>query len=95
MDNAIAVDDGGVLNREGLRYPDEFVKHKVLDAVGDLYTLGHNLIGAVTAYKSGHKLNNLLVRALLEQPSCYEEMCFETSNKSPFVYGEAQALSPA
>ncbi|MEM9605153.1 MAG: UDP-3-O-acyl-N-acetylglucosamine deacetylase [Pseudomonadota bacterium] len=95
LDNAIAVDDGGVLNREGLRYPDEFVKHKVLDAVGDLYLVGHNLIGAVTAYKSGHRLNNLLVRALLEQPSCYEEICFETTRKSPFVYGEAAAFVPA
>jgi len=95
LDNAIAVDDSGVLNREGLRYPDEFVKHKVLDAVGDLYLLGHNLIGAVTAYKSGHNLNNLLVRALLEQPSCFEEICFETTRKSPFVYGEAEVFVPA
>lgn len=95
LDNAIAVDDSGVLNREGLRYPDEFVKHKVLDAVGDLYLLGHNLIGAVTAYKAGHRLNNLLVRALLEQPSCYEEICFETTRQSPFVYGEAEVFVPA
>lgn len=94
LDNAIAVDDAGVLNRDGLRYPDEFVKHKVLDAVGDLYLLGHNLIGSVTAYKSGHKLNNMLVRALLDQPECFEEICFETSHQSPFVYGEAAAFAP-
>ncbi len=95
LDNAIAVDDAGVLNREGLRYPDEFVKHKVLDCVGDLYLVGHNLIGAVTAYKSGHHLNNLLVRELLSQPSCYEEICFETTHQSPFVYGEAEVFVPA
>ncbi|MEO0575380.1 MAG: UDP-3-O-acyl-N-acetylglucosamine deacetylase, partial [Pseudomonadota bacterium] len=66
MDNAIVLDDYRILNEDGLRYEDEFVKHKVLDAVGDLFLLGHSLVGEYTAYKSGHDLNNKLVRAVLE-----------------------------
>ena len=66
MDNAIVVDNYRVLNEDGLRYVDEFVKHKILDAIGDLYLLGHSLIGAFTGYKSGHGLNNQLLKALLE-----------------------------
>ena len=65
MDNAIVLDDYRVLNEDGLRYEDEFVKHKILDAIGDLYLLGHSLIGAFYGYKSGHALNNKLLRALL------------------------------
>ena len=65
MDNAIVVDDFRVLNEDGLRYEDEFVKHKILDAIGDLYLLGHSLIGAFNGYKSGHELNNRLLKALI------------------------------
>ncbi len=65
MDNAVVVDDYRVLNEEGLRYEDEFVKHKILDAIGDLYLLGHSLIGAFRGHKSGHALNNRLLRALM------------------------------
>ncbi len=67
MDNAIVLDDYRVLNEDGLRYEDEFVKHKVLDAIGDLYLLGHSLLGAYSGYKSGHELNNQLLRQLLRQ----------------------------
>ena len=67
MDNAIVLDDYRVLNEDGLRYEDEFVKHKILDAIGDLYLLGHSLIGAFYGYKSGHALNNQLLRALLAE----------------------------
>ena len=72
MDNAIVLDDYRVLNEDGLRYEDEFVKHKVLDAIGDLYLLGHSLIGAYSGYKSGHELNNQLLRQLLRQPESWE-----------------------
>ena len=65
MDNAIVLDDYRVLNEDGLRYEDEFVKHKILDAIGDLYLLGHSLIGEFSGYKSGHALNNRLLRALI------------------------------
>ena len=64
LDNAIAVDDQKILNEDGLRYEDEFVKHKILDAIGDLYLLGHSLIGSFKGYKSGHELNNTLLRTL-------------------------------
>lgn len=78
LDNAIVMDDYRILNEDGLRYEDEFVKHKVLDAVGDLYLLGHGLIGAFIGHKSGHELNNLLLRALLAEQSAYEIISFET-----------------
>ena len=68
LDNAIVLDDFGVLNEDGLRYEDEFVKHKILDAIGDLYLLGHSLIGEFSGHKSGHALNNRLLRALLADP---------------------------
>ncbi|MGV6826038.1 MAG: UDP-3-O-acyl-N-acetylglucosamine deacetylase [bacterium] len=77
MDNAIVVDDYRVLNDDGLRYEDEFVKHKILDAIGDLYLLGHSLIGAFSGYKSGHALNNKLLNKLLEHPEAWEEVTFE------------------
>ena len=70
--NAIALDDQKVLNQEGLRSSDEFVKHKILDAVGDLYMLGHQIVGHFEGYKSGHGLNNLLLRKMLEHPECWE-----------------------
>ncbi|MFO7287258.1 MAG: UDP-3-O-acyl-N-acetylglucosamine deacetylase [Gammaproteobacteria bacterium] len=86
LDNAIVLDDYRVLNEDGLRFRDEFVRHKVLDAVGDLYLLGRSLIGEFTGFKSGHRLNNLLLRALLEQPDTYEEISFEDQRLSPVSY---------
>jgi len=86
MDNAVVLDDYRVLNEDGLRYEDEFVKHKVLDAIGDLYLLGHGLIGAYSGYKSGHELNNLLVRDLLRKPESWEEMTFEDQDTAPISY---------
>jgi UDP-3-O-[3-hydroxymyristoyl] N-acetylglucosamine deacetylase len=86
MDNAVVLDDYRVLNADGLRYEDEFVKHKVLDAIGDLYLLGHGLIGAFSGYKSGHELNNILLRELLEQTSAWEEVTFDDSEAIPVSY---------
>lgn len=83
--NAIVVDDFRVLNEDGLRYDDEFVKHKVLDAVGDLYLLGHSLIGEFVGYKSGHGLNNRLLRELLQQEDAWEFVEF-TEENSPISY---------
>jgi UDP-3-O-[3-hydroxymyristoyl] N-acetylglucosamine deacetylase len=77
VDNAIVVDDYRILNQDGLRYDDEFVRHKVLDAIGDLYLLGHSLIGEFRAYKSGHALNNATLRALIAQPDAWELLTFE------------------
>ena len=93
MDNAVVLDDYRVLNEDGLRYEDEFVKHKVLDAIGDLYLLGHGLIGAYSGFKSGHELNNLLLRKLLENPDAWEEVIFEDQKTAPISYSHpAQAL---
>ncbi|MDX1460821.1 MAG: UDP-3-O-acyl-N-acetylglucosamine deacetylase [Xanthomonadales bacterium] len=93
MDNAVVLDDYRVLNEDGLRYEDEFVKHKVLDAIGDLYLLGHPLIGAYSGYKSGHELNNLLLRELLAKPSCWDEVTFEDESTAPVSYTHpAQAV---
>jgi UDP-3-O-[3-hydroxymyristoyl] N-acetylglucosamine deacetylase len=86
LDNSIVMDDYRVLNEDGLRFRDEFVRHKVLDAVGDLYLLGSCLIGEFTGYKSGHRLNNLLLRALIAQPDCYEEVAFDEERVSPVSY---------
>jgi UDP-3-O-[3-hydroxymyristoyl] N-acetylglucosamine deacetylase len=86
MDNAIVLDDYRILNEDGLRYANEFVIHKVLDAIGDVYLLGHGLIGELTAYKSGHDLNNRLMRAMLDDQSSYEEVTFEDSTKAPISY---------
>lgn len=83
MDNAIVMDEYRVLNSDGLRYEDEFVKHKVLDAIGDLYILGHPLIGAFTAYKSGHALNNRLLRTLLADAEAWEFISFEQAEEAP------------
>ncbi|MDM8547445.1 UDP-3-O-acyl-N-acetylglucosamine deacetylase [Candidatus Venteria ishoeyi] len=80
LDNAIVMDEYRVLNEDGLRYEDEFVKHKVLDAIGDLYLLGHNLIGAFTGHKSGHELNNRLLHTLLEDEDAWEMVTFEDQN---------------
>ena len=86
LDNAIVMDEYRVLNEDGLRYRDEFVRHKVLDAVGDLYLLGSCLIGEFSGFKSGHRLNNLLLRRLLAQPQSYEEVVFEDQRVSPVSY---------
>lgn len=86
MDNAIVVDDYRVLNEDGLRYDDEFVKHKILDAIGDLYLLGHSLIGAFTGCKSGHALNNQLLRELLKQEDAWEEVTFTEDDELPISY---------
>ncbi len=86
MDNAIVLDDYRILNEDGLRYSNEFVIHKILDAIGDMYLLGHTLIGEFRAYKSGHDLNNKLLRELLAQESAWEEVTFEDSRNSPISY---------
>jgi UDP-3-O-[3-hydroxymyristoyl] N-acetylglucosamine deacetylase len=83
LDNAVVLDEFRVLNADGLRYGDEFVKHKVLDAIGDLYLLGHPLLAAFTAHKSGHALNNLLARELLAQPDAWELVSFEDASRAP------------
>jgi UDP-3-O-[3-hydroxymyristoyl] N-acetylglucosamine deacetylase len=93
MDNAIVLDDYRVLNEDGLRYEDEFVKHKILDAIGDLYLLGHSLIGAFFGHKSGHQLNNQLLRALLADKSAWEEVTFDDPALAPISYAHpAQAV---
>ncbi|MDF2867916.1 MAG: UDP-3-O-[3-hydroxymyristoyl] N-acetylglucosamine deacetylase [Gammaproteobacteria bacterium] len=86
LDNAVVVDDSRILNEGGLRYDDEFVKHKILDAVGDLYLLGHSLIGAFEGYKSGHALNNKLLRTLLDDQTAWEIVSFEDEAKLPLSY---------
>ena len=86
VDNAIVVDEYRILNQDGLRYDDEFVRHKVLDAIGDLYLLGNSLIGEYRAYKSGHALNNASVRALLAQHDAWEMVTFEDEETAPITY---------
>lgn len=86
LDNAIVMDEFRVLNTDGLRYEDEFAKHKVLDAIGDLYLLGHPIIGAFEAYKSGHALNNRLLRELLSRQDCWEYVNFEHTEDVPKAY---------
>lgn len=86
LDNAIVVGDDGVMNEDGLRYEDEFVKHKILDSIGDLYLLGHSLVGEFIGYKSGHALNNKLLRTLLNQPDAWEMITFEDKEKAPISY---------
>ena len=83
LDNAVVLDENRVLNGDGLRYNDEFVKHKVLDAIGDLYLLGHPLLAAFSAHKSGHALNNALARELLAQPESWEYVTFEDQAQAP------------
>ena len=87
LDNTIVIDDYRILNEDGLRYDDEFVKHKILDAVGDLYLLGSSLIGHFEGYKSGHELNNLLLRALFANEQAWEYATFQKENESPFSLG--------
>lgn len=89
LENAIVLDEYGILNEDGLRFEDEFVKHKVLDAIGDLYLLGHCLIGRFSAYKSGHGLNNQVCRALLGDPAAWEVVSFAAASEAPAFYKEA------
>ena len=91
MDNAIVLDEFRVLNDDGLRYANEFVRHKILDAVGDLYLAGRPILGAFEGYKSGHALNNKLVRALLADQSAWDEVTFPKTAQPPVVYGEPVA----
>ncbi len=93
LDNAVVVDEFRVLNEEGLRYEDEFVKHKILDAIGDLYLLGHTLIGAFKGHKSGHALNNQLLRALVADAEAWEEAVFEDTAAAPISYAQPLALA--
>ncbi|BAU47281.1 UDP-3-O-(3-hydroxymyristoyl) glucosamine N-acyltransferase [Sulfurifustis variabilis] len=86
VDNAIVLDDFRILNDDGLRYEDEFVKHKVLDAIGDLYLLGHPLIGAFSAYKSGHSLNNRLLRRLITQQDAWEILTYDENEEAPISF---------
>ena len=86
MDNAIVLDDYRILNEDGLRYANEFILHKILDAIGDIYLLGHSLIGEFSAHKSGHELNNKLLRALLENDTAWEEVTYSDSRKAPISY---------
>jgi UDP-3-O-[3-hydroxymyristoyl] N-acetylglucosamine deacetylase len=92
LDNAIVMDDYKVLNSDGLRYDDEFVKHKILDAMGDLYLIGKPLLASYVAFRSGHAMNNKLLRELLSQPDAYEVVTFDDARKAP--QGLAQ-LAPA
>jgi UDP-3-O-[3-hydroxymyristoyl] N-acetylglucosamine deacetylase len=92
LENAIVLDDSKVLNEGGLRYEDEFVKHKILDAIGDLYLLGHSLIGEFSGHKSGHGLNNRLLRALQADPSAWEEVVFERPDQAPISYVQALTI---
>ena len=86
MDNAIVLDDFRILNEDGLRYANEFVLHKILDAIGDIYLLGHSLIGEFSAHKSGHELNNKLLCALLENENAWEEVTYSDPGKAPISY---------
>ena len=86
LENAIVMDEYRILNADGLRYEDEFVRHKILDAIGDLYLVGHPLLAYYTAHKSGHALNNQLLLALLEKPDAYEIVSFDTNEAAPQSY---------
>ncbi|RYF30421.1 MAG: UDP-3-O-acyl-N-acetylglucosamine deacetylase, partial [Comamonadaceae bacterium] len=88
LDNAIVMDETKVLNAGGLRYDDEFVKHKILDAMGDLYIIGHPLLAAYTAFRSGHALNNKLLRALIAQKDAYEIVTFDDVKRAPSGFAE-------
>lgn len=91
LENAIVLDEFRVLNPDGLRYQDEFVRHKVLDAVGDLYTLGHGIIGAFHGHRAGHAINNLLVRELLQQQHAWEMVTLEEAQKERAIFADSYA----
>ncbi len=90
LDNAIVLDEYRVINADGLRYDDEFAKHKVLDAIGDLYMLGHPILGAFYAYKSGHALNNQLLRALMQDETAWEYATFEKQEDAPETFSNQE-----
>ena len=92
VNNAVVIDDYKVINDEGVRFQDEFVKHKILDAIGDLYLLGHGLIGSFSAYKSGHHLNNMLLMELLNNRDAWEEVTIEDTSKSPIFYASPEPI---
>jgi len=92
VNNAIVIDDYKVVNEEGVRFQDEFVKHKILDAIGDLYLLGHCLIGSFSAYKSGHHLNNLLLRELINNVHAWEEVTIDNDSESPIFYSTPEPV---
>ena len=92
VNNAIVIDDYKVVNEEGVRFQDEFVKHKILDAIGDLYLLGHGLIGSFSAYKSGHHLNNLLLRELINNVHAWEEVTIQKDSESPIFYSTPEPV---
>ncbi|MCB6183502.1 UDP-3-O-acyl-N-acetylglucosamine deacetylase [Leeia sp. TBRC 13508] len=94
LDNAVVLDEQRVLNSEGLRFDDEFVRHKVLDAIGDLYLLGHQLIGEFRGYKSGHALNNQLLRKMLEDPANYEVVSFSKPEDAPNSFHRVNTTKP-
>ncbi len=93
LDNAVVVDEERILNEGGLRHEDEFVKHKILDAIGDLYLLGYSLIGEFRGHRSGHSLNHALRRALLARPDSFEIVAFEDDEAAPISYGSRPALA--
>ncbi|MDT0633881.1 UDP-3-O-acyl-N-acetylglucosamine deacetylase [Spectribacter hydrogenooxidans] len=95
MDNAVVLDDYRVLNADGLRYDNEFVRHKILDAIGDLYLLGCGLIGSFTGFKSGHGLNNKLLRALMADRGAWEEVTFPDMEEAPISYVNARPVAAA
>ncbi len=95
LDNAIVLDEYRILNQDGLRYEDEFVKHKTLDAIGDLYVLGHQLLCAFTAHKSGHALNNQLLRTLMADKDAWEYTTFDKAEEAPIGFQSAMTASPA
>lgn len=94
MENAIALDSDRVMNEEGLRYPDEFVRHKALDAIGDLYMMGHCMLAKIEAHKSGHHLNNLLAREVMQRTDCWEWKSFDlgAQDTSPFALGDGDLI---
>jgi UDP-3-O-[3-hydroxymyristoyl] N-acetylglucosamine deacetylase len=94
LENAIVLDEYRVLNNDGLRYEDEFAKHKVLDAIGDLYMLGYPILGAFYAHKSGHALNNKLLRALLQNESAWEFATFTEKTEAPAGFTSESQLTP-
>jgi len=92
LENAIVVDDNKVINEDGLRYADEFVKHKILDAIGDLYLLGHSLIGEYKGFKSGHALNNKLLLTLLDNKDAWEKISFENEEDAPITFMQSNPI---
>ena len=93
IENAIVLDEFRVLNPDGLRYSDEFIRHKILDAIGDLYTLGHGIIGSFHGYKAGHAINNLLVRELLAQKDAWEMVSLEEKQRERAIFADGYALA--